>query len=295
MKDIRRRISAFSRRSGGQAAIMLSPAVLILLVFFLLPLGFILFYSFLTRGDYGAILYDLSLKNYRQLLDPIYFPTFIRSFGIMLVTTGVSLIFAYPLAYWLAFYAGRMRGLLLFLIVVPSWTSELVRIYAWMFLLRDGGLVNAQLMNLGLIDEAIRMLFTPSAVIIGMVYSYFSFMLLPLYASLDRLDRSVLEAAADLGANPLRRLIKVTLPLTKGGILSGTVLVAVPAVGDYIVPDLLGGARVNMIGNLIEDKFLGFFDWPFGSAISLVLAAMVVASVLIYIRIAGKGAIERLI
>lgn len=295
MKEIGRRISAYGRKPGGQAAIMLSPAVLCLLVFFLLPLSIILFYSFLTRGDYGAILYDFTLKNYKQLLNPIYFRTFIRSFGVMLATTGISLVFAYPLAYWLAFYGGRMRGLLLFLIVVPSWTSELVRIYAWMFLLRDGGLVNAQLLNLGIIDSAIRMLFTPSAVIIGMVYSYFSFMLLPLYASLDRLDRSVLEAAADLGANPFRRLVKVTLPLTKGGILSGTVLVAVPTVGEYIVPDLLGGAKVTMIGNLIEDKFLGFFDWPFGSAISLVLAALVVVSVLIYIRVTGKGAIERLI
>jgi spermidine/putrescine transport system permease protein len=292
---MQRRILTFTRRPGGQAAIMLTPAVVALVVFFLLPLGFILFYSFLIRGDYGAIIYDFSLNNYRQLLNPIYFRTFLRSFGVMLATTGLSLLFAYPLAYWLAFYGGRLRGLLLFLIVVPSWTSELVRIYAWMFLLRDNGVVNALLINLGIFDEAVRMLFTPTAVIIGMVYSYFSFMLLPLYASLDRLDPSVLEAAADLGATPLRRLVKVTLPLTKGGILSGTVLVAVPAVGDYIVPDLLGGARVTMIGNLIEDKFLGFFDWPFGSAISLVLAALVVISVLIYIRVAGKGAIERLI
>lgn len=295
MAEIRKRLMTFSRRPGGQAAIMLSPAVLALVVFFLLPLGFILFYSFLTRGDYGAIIYEFSLNNYKQLLNPVFFRTFLRSFGIMLATTGLSLLFAYPLAYWLAFYGGKRRGLLLFLIVVPSWTSELVRIYAWMFLLRDNGLVNAQLVNLGIVDSAIRLLFSPTAVVIGMVYTYFSFMLLPLYASLDRLDPSVLEAAADLGASPLRRLIRVTLPLTKGGILSGTVLVAVPAVGDYIVPDLLGGARVSMIGNLIEDKFLGFFDWPSGSAVSLVLAALVVISVLIYIRIAGKGAIERLI
>jgi ABC-type spermidine/putrescine transport system permease subunit I len=192
-------------------------------------------------------------------------------------------------------YGGKKSGFLLFLFVIPSWTSYLVRIYGWMFLLRDTGLVNNLLLKLGIISEPLTLLYNSVAVTVGIVYSYFTFMLLPLYASLDNLDPSVLEAASDLGANPFWRFFKVTLPLTTGGIMAGTILVGVPAIGEFVVPDLLGGAKVTMVGNLIESKFLGTFDWPFGSALAIILATIMVIAVVIYIRRGAKGALERLV
>jgi spermidine/putrescine transport system permease protein len=204
-------------------------------------------------------------------------------------------LIAYPLAYWISFYGGRRKGMLLFLLIIPSWTSFLVRIYGWMFLLRDTGLINHILMSLHIIKSPLSMMYNPAAVIIGMVYDYFTFMLLPLYAAMDRLEPAVLEAAADLGANPIQRFFKVTLPLTKGGLASGTILVGVPAIGEFLVPDLLGGAKVTMVGNLIEGKFLEFNDWPFGSALAFVLAAVMIIAVVIYLRIGGKEALERLV
>ncbi|WP_291320723.1 ABC transporter permease [Desulfonatronospira sp.] len=271
----------------------IGPATFVLLLFFLLPLGSILFFSFMTRGDFGAVIYSFTLDNYIRILQPSYYMPFFRSMGYTIATVLISLIITYPLAYWLAFYGGRMRMVWLFLFIIPFWTSHLVRIYAWMFILRDSGLVNLTLGRLGLIAEPLNMLFTPGAVVLGLVYSYFTFMLLALFSSLDRMDKSVLEAAVDLGASPFQRLVNVTLPMTKGGIIAGSVLVAVPTLGDYIVPDLLGGARVSMIGNVVADAFLRFANWPFGSALGLVLGAIVLIIILAYMKFAGRESLER--
>jgi len=271
----------------------IGPATFVLLLFFLLPLGAILFFSFMTRGDFGAVIYSFTLDNYIRILQPSFYMPFFRSMGYTIATVLISLIITYPLAYWLAFYGGRMRMVWLFLFIIPFWTSHLVRIYAWMFILRDSGLINLTLGRLGLITEPLNMLFTPGAVVLGLVYSYFTFMLLALFSSLDRMDKSVQEAAVDLGASPFQRLLKVTLPMTKGGIIAGSVLVAVPTLGDYIVPDLLGGARVSMIGNVVADAFLRFANWPFGSALGLVLGAIVLIIILAYMKFAGRESLER--
>lgn len=278
-----------------RAYFVLTPATFWLVVFFLVPLGIVLFYSFLQKGDYGAIEYVFNVQNYLKIFNPLYGKVFVRSLLLALATEVLCIVLAYPFAYWLAMYGGRKSGFLLFLFVIPSWTSYLVRIYGWMFLLRDTGLVNKLLMKIGLISEPLTLLYNSVAVIIGIVYSYFTFMLLPLYASLSNLDPSVLEAASDLGANPFWRFFKVTLPLTTGGIMAGTILVGVPAIGEFVVPDLLGGAKVTMVGNLIESKFMGTFDWPFGSALAIVLAIIMITAVVLYIRKGGEGALERLV
>lgn len=271
----------------------IGPATFVLLFFFLIPLGSILFYSFMTRGDFGAVVFQFTLDNYIRILQPSFYMPFLRSAGLTIVTVLFSVLISYPIAYWLAFHGGKMRMVWLFLFIIPFWTSHLVRIYAWMFLLRDSGLVNATLLRMGLISEPLVMLYTPGAVVLGLVYSYFTFMLLALFSSLDRMDKSVLEAAEDLGASPFQRFVKVTLPMSKGGMIAGSVLVAVPTLGDYIVPDLLGGARVAMVGNVIADAFIRFANWPFGSALGLVLGAIVLFIILTYMKIAGRESLER--
>ncbi|RMF87529.1 MAG: ABC transporter permease [Nitrospinota bacterium] len=288
MRKLRRRILRFFRRHPTCGlGVLLGPAAFWLLVFTLIPMLIVVYYSFLTRGPWGTIRYEFTLENYRQILDPLFLKIFFRSFRLALLTSLFCLIGGYVVAYWIAFYGGRHKSLLLFLVILPFWTSYLVRIYSWMTLLADHGLVNNFLTRLHLIREPLPLLHNEFAVLVGLVYTYLPFMILPLYASLERLDRSVLEAAADLGATPAERFFKVTLPLTRGGMLSGSVLVFVPAIGEFLVPELLGGAKAMMIGKFITLKFTGLRHWPLGSAFSLLLLALILLLLFLYMRVGG--------
>ncbi len=250
-------------------------------------MAIVVYYSFQTRGPWGTIEYTLTLDSYRQIMDPLFFRIFARSFKLAGLTVVFCLTAGYLVAYWIAFYGGRRKNLLLFLVILPFWTSYLVRIYAWMTLLSDHGLINGLLIRWNLIDAPLPLLHNEFSVLVGLVYTYLPFMILPLYAALDRLDRSVLEAAADLGATATERVLKVTVPLTKGGILSGSVLVFVPSIGEFLVPELLGGAKVMMIGKFIALKFLGLRHWPLGSAYSLLLIVLILLLLYLYLRIGG--------
>jgi spermidine/putrescine transport system permease protein len=285
---LRKRILRFFRRHPAlKTGMMLSPAAFWLLVFTLIPMVIVVYYSFLSRGPWGTIKYEFTLENYRQLLDPIFLKVFFRSFRLALLTAFLCLLSGYLVAYWIAFYGGKHKNLFLFLVILPFWTSDLVRIYAWITLLSDHGLINNALVALRLIKEPLPLLHNEFAVLVGLVYTYLPFMLLPLYASLERLDRSVLEAAADLGATPRERFFKVTLPLTKGGMLSGSVLVFVPAVGEFLIPELLGGAKAMMIGKFIALKITGLRHWPLGSTFSLLLLTIILCLLFVYMRIGG--------
>ena len=265
----------------------MSPSAFWLLIFTLIPMGIVVYYSFLTRGPWGTILYEFSFDSYVQIVDPLFLKVFGRSLKLAALTVAICLAAGYMIAYWIAFYGGKHKNLLMFLVILPFWTSYLVRIYAWIALLSDHGLINNFLISLHLIDEPITMLHNETAVLIGLVYTYLPFMILPLYASLEKLDRSVLEAAADLGATAKERFLQITLPLTKGGMLSGSVLVFTPALGEYLIPELLGGAKAMMIGKFIALKFLGLRHWPLGSAYSLLLLAMTLVLLYIYMRVGG--------
>ena len=265
----------------------MSPSAFWLLIFTLIPMGIVVYYSFLTRGPWGTILYEFSFDSYVQIVDPLFLKVFGRSLKLAALTVAICLAAGYMIAYWIAFYGGKHKNLLMFLVILPFWTSYLVRIYAWIALLSDHGLINNFLISLHLIDEPITMLHNETAVLIGLVYTYLPFMILPLYASLEKLDRSVLEAAADLGATARERFFQITLPLTKGGMLSGSVLVFTPAMGEYLIPELLGGAKAMMIGKFIALKFLGLRHWPLGSAYSLLLLAMTLVLLYIYMRVGG--------
>jgi spermidine/putrescine transport system permease protein len=253
-----------------QARWLLLPCLLVLLALFVLPQALMFEASLGRRSTYGGIVHDWSGGSFARAVEPLYLTILGRSFALALATTLLCLALAYPLAYWLALRASsRWRNALLVLVVLPFWTSFLVRMYAWIFLLRTEGLVNVLLGGLGL--GPVNLLYNDFAVLVGQVYGELPFMVLPLYASLEKLDRSLLEAASDLGAGPSRALWRVTLPLTLPGIVAGCVLVFIPSLGAYLAPDLLGGARDVYVGNLIQGQFAVARDVPFGSALSFVL------------------------
>lgn len=261
-----------------------SPAGLWLGLFFILPLLIIIAYSFMQRGVYGELVYSFTIDNYLRLIDPLYTQTLWRSVWIASLTTLISLVTGFPVAWYIAQKSDRTKKILLALLILPFWTNFLVRTYSWIFILRTEGLLNNTLISLGIVDHPIEILFTQVAVIIGLVYTYLPFMILPIYVSIEKLDKSLLDASIDLGATSIQSFRNIVLPLTKVGIISGCVLVFVPALGAYITPDLLGGAKNLMIGNLIQIQFLSARDWPFGSALSLVVMIIVMILLLYQYR-----------
>jgi spermidine/putrescine transport system permease protein len=274
------------RSRDRAASALLLPTWLVLGTFFLLPLGGMLVLSFGERGlyggvqpvaDWGAYLRSGAfLGNYARSLAGIYLKIGWRSLWMALVTTGLCLLISYPMAYCLALLAPRRwKSLLLGLVVVPFWTSFLIRTYAWMFLLRSEGLLNQLLLGAGVIHRPLALLYTPLAVLLGLLYGELPFMILPLYASLEKLDRSLLEAAADLGAGRAGSFLRVTLPLTLPGMAAGVVLVFIPSLGQFVVSDLLGGAKSVLVGNLVQNQFAVARNQPFGAALAFELTAAV--------------------
>ncbi|WP_017306056.1 ABC transporter permease [Spirulina subsalsa] len=265
-------------------SILLFPATFWLMLFFLLPLLIVFLYSFLERGTYGGVSWVFTLENYQRLINPIYWGVLTRSLSLAFLTTAICLLVGYPLAFFIATRPPRWQNPLLLLIIIPFWTNFLIRIYAWIIILRNEGVVNTLLQSLNLINQPLDLLFNSFAVSIGLVYGYLPFMVLPLYATLEKFDFSLIEASHDLGANDLKTLIRVVLPLTFRGIIAGSLLVFIPAVGEFITPDILGGAKSIMIGNLVQNQFLGARNWPFGSVLSIVMMAIVLAPILLYFR-----------
>ena len=257
-------------------------------VFFLAPLGLVFAISFASRGTYGGIVWEFTSANYLDLLHPLYGKILAQSLWYATLTTVLCFILGFPLAYVIARSPARWRTVALVLVVLPFWTNFLVRTYAWMILLRHDGLINRGLMALGVLDIPLELLYTPTAVVIGLVYGYLPFMVLPLYVAVERLDPLLVEAAWDLYASPWAVFTRVILPLTKPGIVGGSILVFIPSIGSFITPDLLGGARTMMIGNLIQHEYLVVGDWPLGSAVSFVLMAIVMAAVGLYYRSAPR-------
>jgi spermidine/putrescine transport system permease protein len=276
---------AEQRRQRWHASLLLSPAIFWLTCFFLAPLLIVLLYSFAERGPYGSIEWRFTLGNYARFADKLYLCIFLESLWLALLTTVICLLLGYPFAYALTRVNRRWRSFLLVLVVIPFWSNFLVRTYAWIVLLRAEGVINSALMWLGFTDEPLTLLYTRFAVLVGLVYGHLPFMILPLYASLEKIDHRLVEAARDLGASDRWAFLKITLPLSMPGVVAGSILVFVPALGAFVTPDLLGGGKIDMIGNLVQRQFLTARDWPFGSAISFVLMAIVLVAVLGYQRV----------
>lgn len=276
---------SFAHNDFRNGAIALILGWLTLFVF--LPNLMIIGVSFLTRDESELIAPIFTLSNYGRLLDPLYFEVLLHSLWLALLATSICLLVGYPFAWLLAHLPARIRPQLLFLVVVPFWTNSLIRTYALKVLLGTRGLINGWLLDLGLIERPLQMMYTEVAVIIGLVYVLLPFMVLPLYSSIEKLDGRLLEAARDLGANGWQRLVRIILPLTLPGIIAGCLLVFLPAMGMFYVSDLLGGAKHLLIGNLIKTQFLNSRDWPFGAAISVMLTVLMALLVYCYWR-AGK-------
>lgn len=280
-----------SRSAGAARRVLVAIPYLWLGLFFLLPFAIVLRMAlsdaatalppyaphFEGLGQLGAFLAALDLENLQLLFaDALYWQSYLTSLRIAALTTLLALMIGYPLAYAMAAAPRRWQGLLVLLVILPFWTSFLIRVYAWAGILRPDGLLDAALMGLGLTSEPLRLLNTEAAVLIGMVYSYLPFMVLPLYATLQKLDPSLLEAAADLGATPAAAFRTVTLPLSLPGILAGAALVFIPAIGEFVIPDLLGGPETGMIGKVLWTEFFSNRDWPLASAVAIVLLLVLV-------------------
>ena len=268
------------------ALVLVAPGVLWLTLFFLVPLVIIFIVSLGSRdADSGRIVLDqLDFSNYAKATRPEYLPAFANSFRYAAITTVLSIAIGYPIAYWISRVGGRRKILLLILVMLPFWTSYLIRTYAWMIILRDNGVLNGALQAVGLIDEPLILLNTDFSVILGMTYGFLPFAILPLFVSIDRLDQNLVQAARDLYASGRAAFLHVTLPLTMPGVIAAAILTFIPAMGDYVTPDLLGGAQTTTAAKLVQVLFTSGNNWPYGSALAFILMVITLAGTLLALR-----------
>ncbi len=279
------------RRQRIQVRLLVWPATAWLIAFFVLPLLVVFLYSFLTPSSLYQASGPLTLDNYARLIEPTYISVLVRSALTAIVATVICVLVGYPLAFFVATRRPAVRNFFLLLVIVPFWTNFLVRTYAMEFLMNDKGLVNTLLIDyLHLITDPLSMMNTPFAVYIGLIYGYLPFMVLPIYTSIEKFNFRLVEAAHDLGANDLRAFLRVMLPVTLPGVLAGCILVFIPALGAYVTPDLLGGAKFLMVGNQIKQFVDSPTGKPFGSALSVGMMSIVVVALLIYYRFADRDA-----
>lgn len=279
-------------RGRARDAVFLVPGMAWLVVFFAVPLGIIFVVSLGTRDQYGGVVFDaLGFRAYLRALEPDFLPTVLNSLRFASLTTIFSIAIAYPVAYWISRYGGRRKVLLLVLVMLPFWTSWVIRTYAWMMILGDNGVLNGFLGGLGIVDQPIAFLNTEFAVVLGMTYGFLPFAILPLYVSIDRLDPALVAAARDLYANGRSAFRHVTLPLTMPGIIAAALLTFIPSIGDFVTPDLLGGAQTITIAKVIQILFMSSRDWPFGAALSFLLIIGTIAGTLAFLRILRREVI----
>lgn len=277
----------FHRHPRLESVALLLPAAGWLGIFFAIPLAIMATYAFRPRHLLGGVYPGWTTTHVSRLFEPLYLVVLERSVVLSLIATVLALLVSYPIALVIV-RATRWRALLLFLVVLPFWTSFLVRTYATIFLIRDTGVVNQLLQLFGVIREPVQMLYTPGAVLFGLVTGFIPFMVLPIYSSLEKLDPALLEAAEALGATEWRRFLRVTWPLSLPGVVAGSLLVFVPALGSFLTSDLLGGAKVQLIGNLVQNQFSSARNWPFGSALSFLLLLVVMIGMLVRLKVSSR-------
>jgi len=264
-----------------------------LALFALVPNSLVFLTSLMQQGDNELVRLQLTLENYLTLFDAAYIKIFIHSLYLAGFCTLACLVFGYPFAYILARMQSRYKGLLLLLVIIPFWTSSLIRTYAIIAIIKTQGILNSFLLSLGVIHQPLHILYSGTAVLVGLVYNLLPFMILPLYANIEKLDGRLIDAARDLGANKMRVFIKIVLPLTLPGIIAGSMLVFLPALSMFYIPDLLGGAKTMLVGNLIENQFLAARNWPVGSAVGVVLTLLMGLMLIIYWRANQKSQIKQ--
>lgn len=295
-------MSSIALRRRAQLGLLLGPVSLFLAVFFLGPLAIMIVTSFLAPGLYGGVEWTWYPHNYGRILgfadpmfedfDPVYIAIFLRSLKIGALTVVATLIVCYPAAFCISRLSERWKNFCLFLITLPFFTSLIVRLFIWVLILRQTGLVNSVLLNTGVIARPLELIYTDGAIILGMVYIFIPFMFMPVYASVEKLDWTLVRASLDLGAGPVRTFLRIILPLTAPGIAGGAVIVFIPALGNFVVPAILGGAKVMMLGNLIEQQFLAARNWPFGSALAMMVMAVMLVLLFVYVIVSGRRGID---
>lgn len=263
---------------------LMAPTLGWLTVFFVLPMLIVVAVSFASRTPYGQVVFGWTLHNYARFLEPLYLSIFAQTLLVALVTTIFTVLLGYPLAYYIAQLPKRWQQPGLILCMIPFWINFLIRSYAWVIILRAQGVLNTLLLKAGIIDQPLQLLYNEGAVMLGMIYALLPFMILPIYVSIEQLDHRLLEAASDLGAKPFTAFRKITLPLTMPGVAAGTILVFISSLGMFVVPDVMGGAKSALVGNLIQNQFLSARDWPFGSALSIMLAILSLVLITLYYR-----------
>lgn len=267
---------------------MLSPVIFLVMFFVALPLIYVLVLSFCTTNENYQIVFSFNLDNYLKLFDPNYLQIYAYSILIAAITTFLCIVLGYPFAYYIATSKPAIRNILYLMVIIPFWTNSLIRIYGWKSFLGASGFLNSFLINIGLIEEPIEFLYNKGTVILGMTYTLFPFMVLPLYTSIEKLDMTLVEAAKDLGANKISAFTKVILPLTSSGIFAGAIMVFIPSLGYFFISDILGGGKSELIGNLIERQFQSSNNWPLGSALSIGLIILTLLLVKLYTKLGGK-------
>ncbi len=276
------------RHARFARALFLYPAMGYVVLFMLVPITIIAAYSFFQRGRYGGIEFNATLDNFGRALDGLYIGILGNSLAISAWVTVLALLIGFPTAYAITRLDPRFQNVALILVVLPFWTNFLIRTYAWIVLLNSQGLVNQGLLSAGIIESPLAMLYTPGAVVLGLLYAYLPLMVLPIYAALSRIEPSMREAAIDLGASRFDTLRQITFPLALPGTLVGCIFVFVPSIGNFIVPELLGGGKTVMVGNLIRDQFLKARDWPFGSVLALAMVVMLLLLFALQARISRR-------
>lgn len=276
-----------------QKPVYLGPITVLTGVLVFAPLVITLFFSFMETGESGRLVFSFTGKNYLEIFRGEYGKIFFRSLYFAFQTNVICLLIGYPVAYCIVQYGGRFKPLLIFLIIIPECTAQIIRIYAFKTITGTSGVINTILLKTGIVAAPIKIMYTPYAVMLGLVYNMLPYMILPLYAALEGLNPALIEAARDLGASTWRRFFRVIIPLTKGGILAGTILVFVPTLGDYLVPHLMGGSKVMMVGNLVAHKYTVVGDIPGGSAFGVVLTGILIILLYLIIKIGGKDALEK--
>jgi spermidine/putrescine transport system permease protein len=279
--ELKARSASKGRRLG--AFVFLSPGVTYLIVLLLVPLALVLSNTVFQRGRFGGVVYEFTTENFERLVDPLYLGVVGTSLKIATLTTLIALLIGYPTAYLIAQLPPKWKTVALVAIVLPFWTNFIIRVYAWIILLSGPGVINS------LLGTDLELLYKQGTIVTGLLYSYLPLMVLPLYSAIERLDPQLREASANLGASAFTTFRKVTLPLTVPGVMTGCLFVFVPSFGNFVIPEILGGSKSIMVGNLIRDQFLKARDWPFGSTLALALIAVLIVLLLVQARVARRA------
>ena len=283
------------RRKHTGVWLMLAPLYIFTLLFVAGPLIYMVVLSFQQRAEVWGVVHTFTLENYKNILTPVYLQTFAESFKLALTSTALITLIGYPFGYFMAKLSAAWKKRLMLLIMIPFWTNSLIRLYGWIIIFRANGTLDKALMGLGLTDSPLKLLYTYPAVVVGMVYALLQFMILAVYSSAEKMDWSLVEAARDLGASPLRAFCTVTLKLTLPGLLSGIILTFIPSMGLFFIADILGGNKVVLVGSLIQDQLMKAHNQPFAAALSLVLMVLTTLMISLYKRVTHSSELEGLL